>query len=84
MCLASGGYSKMSCFNAQILLRGPRAFFFFGTEKSAVFLVPCASVSDSMVVHPLLQRACVFPMGVHSTASYFCIAYKHASSPSPS
>lgn len=33
MCLASGGYSKMSCFNAQILLRGPRAFFFFWHGK---------------------------------------------------
>lgn len=30
MCLASGGYSKMSGFNAQILLRGPEAFLEHG------------------------------------------------------
>lgn len=45
MYLASGGYSKMSSFNAQILLRGPWAFL----EHEEVFHVsvacPCGSAS---------------------------------------
>lgn len=38
MYLASGGYSKMSSFNAQILLRGPWAFL----EHEELFHIPVA------------------------------------------
>lgn len=70
MYLASGGYSKMSGFNAHILLRGPQSFL---EQRSSMFLVPATSATYSVVVHPFMQQAFLREY----TVSYICIACQY-------